>query len=372
MGRVKVRFPWDRTQKPDDDVSHWVPVLQDNTGQAGAIPRVDWEVLCGFADGDPDRPVAVGRLYNARDPFPTQLPEGKTKSALRSLSSPGRDGENAIWIDDKAGSELLSVVAEKDQTIEVENDRSEKVVGDEKTTILKDETLTIGRTRDTRVQDEHNATVSGNQTISVGGSHQLEVGAGSRVEVDGDRSLSIGSLHFRRIGGKDDVAVKGSLSELIGAAVVEASLKKNERAAGVIGTLTVGGAIVELSLKGKAEQTEMLRLENVFGSHVSTALGEQARTLKLTRASTHLALTMTSFLGDLTLEAKGELCPTMTIDVKGSGKLAAKELVLSSGEHSVTITGDKIAVDSKADVVFEGIEGGVATLLAKGATIDKA
>lgn len=372
MGRIKVRFPWDRTQDPGADVSHWVPVLQDNTGQAGAIPRVDWEVLCGFAEGDPDRPVAVGRLYNARDPFPTQLPAGKTKTALRTLSSPGRDGENAIWIDDAAGSELISVVAEKDQRIEVENDRAEKVVGNEKTTIMKDETVRIGRDRDTRVQGEHAATVSGNQTIAVGGSHKLEIGAGYKSEIDGNRSLSVGTMHFRKIGGQDDVAVTGSLSELIGGVVFEASLKKNERAAGIVSTLTVGGAIVELSLREKAEQTEMLRHENVFGTYVSTALVEQARALNLTRVSNHQSLSMTSATGDVTIEATGEAVPPLTIDIKGTGSLKAKELVIASGDHTVTITASSIDFVSKMNVVFEGVEGGTASLLSKEATITKA
>lgn len=372
MGRVKVRFPWDRKQRPDDNVSHWVPVLHDNTGQAGAIPRVDWELLCGFVDGDPDRPVAIGRLYNARDPFPTELPAGKTKSALRSLSSPGRDGENAIWIEDAAGRELMSVVAEKDQRIEVENDRTEKVVGDEKTTIIKDETVKIGKDRETRVQDEHNATVSGNQTITVGGSHTLKIGAGLKTEVKKDRSLKIGTMHLRKIGGEDNVAVKGMLNEIVGGAVIEASLKKNERAAGIASSLTVGGAIVELSLAGKSEQTEMLRFENIFGTCVSTAVMLQQRGFDLTRTSSHLALAMSTTLGDVTLEAKGELVPPLTIDIKGSGTLKATELVISSGEHSVTITGEKIDFDSKEKIVFEGVEGGTASLLAKGATIDKA
>src|SRR5262249_12349836 len=95
-GRVKVHFHWDRGFPPDDTCSHWIPVVQDNTGHSTAMPRIGWEVLCQFLEGDPDRPVVLGRVYNAEDTFPAKLPDEKTHSALKSLSSPTRDATNEI------------------------------------------------------------------------------------------------------------------------------------------------------------------------------------------------------------------------------------------------------------------------------------
>ena len=83
-GRVKVHFFWDRLQPYDDDCSWWVPVLQDNTGHSSAIPRRNWEVLVHYMEGDPDRPLVMGRVYNAGDVFPQHPVKDKTMSQLHS------------------------------------------------------------------------------------------------------------------------------------------------------------------------------------------------------------------------------------------------------------------------------------------------
>ena len=125
-GRVKVHFPWDRVQPLDDRCSDWTWVLQENTGSSCAIPRVGWEVLVHHVEGDPDQPIVMGRLFNPRDPFHENLPGFKTRSAIRSLTSPTRSTdrfhENRIAFDDYAGAQFLHFQSERDQTVVVQRE----------------------------------------------------------------------------------------------------------------------------------------------------------------------------------------------------------------------------------------------------------
>ena len=131
-GRIKIQFLWDRYGKKDENSSCWVRVMQPLAGGWGGtwfLPRVGDEVLVAFIDGDADRPVVVGSLYNAEAKPPWSLPGDKTKNGIRTKSSKdgGKDNFNMISLDDKKGSEHFEVQAEKDLTILVKNDRTETI-----------------------------------------------------------------------------------------------------------------------------------------------------------------------------------------------------------------------------------------------------
>jgi type VI secretion system secreted protein VgrG len=102
-GRVKVRFFWDREGATDDKSSLPVRVAQPNLPGSMLLPRVGWEVMVAFEDGDPDRPLIVGRAYNAKHPPPFALPANKTITNLGTASSPGGKSQNAVHFDDAAG-----------------------------------------------------------------------------------------------------------------------------------------------------------------------------------------------------------------------------------------------------------------------------
>lgn len=154
-GRIKVQFLWDRYGKKDENSSCWVRVMQPLAGAWGGtwfLPRLGDEVLVAFIDGDADRPVVVGSLYNAEAPpaahnLATETPaSGKknkpltdlnTRTGIKTRSSKGGGASNfnMIMLDDEAGKELFDVQAEKDLTILVKNDRTEHVKNDRKETI---------------------------------------------------------------------------------------------------------------------------------------------------------------------------------------------------------------------------------------------
>ncbi|TKC94597.1 type VI secretion system Vgr family protein, partial [Polyangium fumosum] len=127
FGRVRVHFPWDRESTMDEHSSCWTPVSQGWSGAGyGAIhlPRIGQEVLVAFLDGDPDRPMIVGRVFTALERVPYPLPAHKTQSGIRTSSSPGGGGYNEILFEDKKGGEFIRVHAERDVQATVERDAS--------------------------------------------------------------------------------------------------------------------------------------------------------------------------------------------------------------------------------------------------------
>ncbi|UQA56819.1 type VI secretion system Vgr family protein [Polyangium aurulentum] len=150
FGRVRVQFPWDRDGDDDDKSSCWIRVVE-GWGGAGYgwinLPRVGQELLVTFLEGDPDRPVLAGRLYNPEKPVPYTLPEHKTVSAWKSMSLPSENGYNEIKFEDKKGDELFDMQAEKNLRKLVKND----------------EFHTVGRIRDKLVSGREIETVGGNR-----------------------------------------------------------------------------------------------------------------------------------------------------------------------------------------------------------------
>ena len=134
-GRVKVQFHWDRYGKYGAGSSCFVRVSQvwAGGGWGGmAIPRVGQEVIVDFIDGDPDRPIITGRVYNGRNKTPYKLPADRTKTTIKSNTSPGGRGSNELRFEDKKNHEEVYVHAQKDQNNVVKNNETTKVGVDRK------------------------------------------------------------------------------------------------------------------------------------------------------------------------------------------------------------------------------------------------
>lgn len=353
-GRVKVHFPWDRLQPKDDRCSHWVPILQDNTGMSSAIARRGWEVLCYFLEGDPDRPVVAGRVYNVEDTFADKLPDLKTRSAIKSLVTPSRDGTNEIRFDDAPGGQEISIFAEKDENVVVANDHTVVTASLETLKVEGHEKISIGANQKVTVLASDTLNVGGNQTRSVGGSRKSTIGASESVEVTKDRSVSIGGMHFRRIA-KTDAVSANNLSEKVGAIILEASLASNGIGSQKIGALTVGGLILEVAPQQRTETANLVRADTVGGAFISKADGDIATRAAKTRKtmtpiwkakSVEEALISSQekvslHAKDLTLEGTQ---PSLTL------KVGETKVVLQDGVISVTSTGEIVmTIDGQND-----------------------
>jgi type VI secretion system secreted protein VgrG len=175
-GRVKVQFHWDRVGQKNDKSSCWIRVSQGWAGQGWGqfhIPRVGQEVIVDFLEGDPDRPIITGRVYNAEQTWPYALPGEATKSGIKTNSSKGGGGYNEVRFEDKKGSEEIWVHAEKDLNTVVENNETRKVggkgIGNRTTDIKNDEITRIKGNKTTEVTKNFKETITGTETRDVTG-----------------------------------------------------------------------------------------------------------------------------------------------------------------------------------------------------------
>ncbi len=172
-GRVKVQFFWDRLGGKNEDSSCWVRVSQIWAGKGWGgmyIPRVGQEVIVSFLEGDPDRPIIIGRVYNADQNVPYVLPDHGTVSAIRSRSSKngGAANANEIRFEDKKGSEQLFINAEKDMDVFIENDSRESVGNNRSLTVKKDQMEDVGGDAHLNVTGNINQKAGQNVSLQIG------------------------------------------------------------------------------------------------------------------------------------------------------------------------------------------------------------
>ena len=201
-GRVKVQFFWDRAGQMDENSSCWIRVAQLWAGKGwGAIftPRVGQEVIVDFLEGDPDRPIITGRVYNGDQTVPYALPGEQTKSTIKSMSSKGGGGFNEIRLEDKAGSEQVFIFGQKDEDIRITKDarewigqdRSLIVIRDRKEKIGRDDHSNIARDHIEKIGRDHHLDIAGKEAIKVTGSHSETV-QGDVIEVyQGNQSTQV-------------------------------------------------------------------------------------------------------------------------------------------------------------------------------------
>jgi type VI secretion system secreted protein VgrG len=197
-GRVKVQFHWDRQGMSDERSSCWVRVSQAWAGSGWGgihIPRIGQEVIVDFLEGDPDRPIITGRVYNADNMPPYKLPDNKTQSGIKSRSTIGGSPSNfnEIRFEDKKGSEELHIQAEKDQTthvkhnqtISVDADRSISVGGNESTAVTGTRSATITKKETQTFNDAREMTVAKADTETVHGGRTVTIEQGDKLTVQG-------------------------------------------------------------------------------------------------------------------------------------------------------------------------------------------
>jgi type VI secretion system secreted protein VgrG len=192
-GRVKVQFYWDRVGTKDENSSCWIRVAQ-NWGGAGwggiVIPRVGMEVVVEFIEGNPDRPLVTGVVYNATQTVPNTLPDKKVLSTFRTNSSKGGGGFNEFTFDDTKGNELVFFQAQYNYSKKVLNNETVEITQDTTTTVDKgNRSVTVSQGNDTHTvsQGNRSATVSkGNESLTVSAGNQtVSITAGSSTTTTG-------------------------------------------------------------------------------------------------------------------------------------------------------------------------------------------
>ncbi len=241
-GRVKVQFLWDREGRFDAGSSCWVRVSQAwaGIGFGGmAIPRIGQEVIVDFLEGDPDRPIITGRVYNGsnmphssnagRDGKPGNTPpadltQAAMMTSFKSNSLGGSGGYNEITMNDKGGAETLFFKAQKDEIHKVGNNREDQVGNNEKRKVGvnrtrdvgNNETVTVGTNRSMTVGANHSETIGANQFITVGSNKAETVAIASAETVGAVKALSVGAGFQTTVGASMNTSVALTQTEQVG------------------------------------------------------------------------------------------------------------------------------------------------------------
>ncbi|MBX3275689.1 MAG: type VI secretion system tip protein VgrG [Sandaracinaceae bacterium] len=236
LGRVKVQFHWDRQGTGDEHASCWMRVTQAHTTGSIMIPRIGWEVLVEFVDGDPDRPIVLGRLWNPNTTPPHELPGCKTYTCHASVSSPGGGGTNELVMDDTAGSEKITINAQHDYDLVVANDRMLNVGTNLATTVEGSRTASVGANEERAIKGEQGDNVTGTHAITVGAMREVKV-TGKAVEtVTGAMSFSAGS-EMVQVGSPAAAILQVITDAAIGAAVGAAANAASRAQAALMGPI---------------------------------------------------------------------------------------------------------------------------------------
>ena len=253
-GRILVRFHWDLK----DQYSMRCRVSQNWAGGGWGgmvIPRIGMEVLVDYLEGDPDKPVVVGNVFNGKNDTPYPLPENKTKMVIRSQTHQG-EGFNEFTFEDQAGMEEVFLHGQKDHRIQIGNDqtqsighdRSKSVGNDQSESVGNDKTISVGNNHTETIGNDkvmttgtnHTESIGSNKTLSVGGNHSESIAGNMSVSVEGSRSYSITGSQSSTVGASRSVSVGGSESKTVGASLSETISGGRSASAASVSTTATG------------------------------------------------------------------------------------------------------------------------------------
>ena len=268
--RVKVQFHWDRYGKKDVNSSCWIRVSQHHAGKGWGmidIPRQDEEVIVSFLEGDPDRPIITGRVYNGdnQPPYPMKGAGDNTKNKTRrgnKTKSYGGGGYNEMTMDDTAGQEQIRIHGQYNMDTTVQNDQTLTVNNNRTKTIAVDETNDIGNNRSTTVGVDHTENVGSNQTITVGANQSTTVAASQSLSVGSSQSTSVASSQTNSVGMMQNEMIGIMANQMVGAAKTVSVGAALNTAVGLSSTEQVGlmkntivGGTYSISAAAKFEVT---------------------------------------------------------------------------------------------------------------------
>ena len=332
-GRVKVQFHWDLEGQKDENTSIWIRVAHHVAGRGWGfhgLPRIGQEVVVAFEEGDPDRPLVIGSVYNDENMPPYGYPGNMTRTGYQSRSSKGGSAANfnEIRFEDKMGSEEVYVHAEKDMNRVVENNDTLKVgfekadAGDQTIDINNDRTETVGHDETIHIKNDRTENVDNNETITIGVDRTEHVKNNEKITIDGNRTEKVVKDETITIDGQRTETVAKNETITINGARTE-NVAKDE-------TITISGARTEQVTKAESVTVSDARSHSVgkddslsVGKNLSMTAGDSI-TLRTGSASISMKKD-----GTITIQGKD-------ITVKGSGKIMVK------ASSTVTIKGSKI------------------------------
>ncbi|WP_165742098.1 type VI secretion system Vgr family protein, partial [Candidatus Thiosymbion oneisti] len=325
----------------DEQSSCWVRVAHPWAGKnwgAVAIPRIGQEVIVDFLEGDPDRPIITGRVYNGVNKPPYGLPAGAAVSGLMSNSTKGGGGYNEYIMDDTKGQELIrehgqfdkdstiehdlrehvlhdrsrevtnnetirigkdrAKAVDHDETSHIKHDRTETVDHDERIsihgkrteTVDKNETLTIhgartktvdqdehiqiGHDRSTHIVNNENLEISRNHNLHVAQNETIHIGYNRKASIFNNEAVGIGRDHSQTIGANQTIIVGANRTENVGGNETETVAIAKALNVGTAYQVTVGAAMNTSVGGAKLEEIGLYSMQAVGGDHKLRVKGD--------------------------------------------------------------------------------------------------
>jgi len=329
-GRVKVQFHWDREGQSDENSSCWIRVSHPTAGKswgAVSIPRIGQEVIVDFLEGDPDRPIITGRVYNDVEKTPYGLPASGMISGMKSNSTPGGGGYNEMIMDDTKGTEQIRIHAQYNMD----------------STILNDQTWTIGNNRTTSVGVDDSETVGSNQTINIGTNQSSTIGANQSISVGSNKTETVAINTAETIGVAKELTIGAAYQITVGAAMNE----------------TVGAAKAEEIGGAKSVNVGVNSSENIgsnksvdAGKNISEKAGDNITGTAGKDVSMTSGKKMAMTAGD-DFSIKGD--KKGVIDIKDELTIkCGKATIVMKKNGDITINGKAINVKGSGNVVIKG------------------
>ena len=338
-GRVKIQFPWDRYGSYDENSSCWVRVSHNWAGKNwGAIflPRIGQEVIVDFMDGDPDRPLITGRVYNADQMPPWDLPANKTQSGILTRSTKEGTAANANWLrfEDKIGEEQVFLHAEKNQDIEVENDETHWVGHDRTKTIDNDETVFVHHDRTETVDNNETISIGVDRTETVGNNETIGIGVNRTETVGANETISIGANRTETVGANETVAVAANKTHTVGS---------NE-------TTTISQNRMHTTLMAEVKSVGLARVHSVGLNETNTVGVAQQNNIGVKQSNT-IGVSRDTSVGTSDNLEVGE---TLTISAGKMIKLVCgKSILQMDSEGNVFINGVKLNITGDSHIQLD-------------------
>jgi type VI secretion system secreted protein VgrG len=248
-GRIKVQFHWDQLGKNDENSSCWIRVAHGWAGKSWGqmfLPRIGQEVVVSFLEGDPDRPLVTGSVYNAEQTVPYTLPTDQTKSTIKSNVSKGGGGFNEIRFEDKKDSEEVFIQAEKDYNRVVKNNETVKVGfekkkdGNQTIDVYKNRTITVEEGNQSLQVKKGNRDIkvdTGNETHTVAGTRSVKVTKAETHTNEDNFDQKVTKNYTLKVNGDLTIQVTGKVTVKSGQdMLLQSSAKLTAKATGDLAT----------------------------------------------------------------------------------------------------------------------------------------
>lgn len=223
--RLKFHWDWDTARRAEEPSSCWVRVSQTFAGGRGHgamwHPRVGDEVIVDFLEGDPDRPIVTGRVYNGKNLSPENATNKPTYSCIKSMSSPYNGNYNLIAFDDEQGEEKFIVHVAKDYISNIENNCSRFVMNLDKVEIKGNQETLIHGFQGFELKGDHIVLVHGTQSYTFLSDQTVTVTASQTTSITGAQTYAVAGGRKTSIGSIDVLSVNGSIIRSASAAIVD-------------------------------------------------------------------------------------------------------------------------------------------------------